>query len=75
MSCFLIAGSIICLDLLSVIVRCKIICLDLLRVIFQWKFSPGLNCLENKSVERRDLSVEVLPDFPALFKKRSALKF
>jgi hypothetical protein len=38
-SCFLFADSILCVEMLKVIVR--------------GKFSPGLNCLENISVGRR----------------------
>jgi len=41
----------------------------MLRVIVQGKFSPGLNCLEDIFVGRRDFSVEVHPDFLALLRK------
>ena len=55
MSCCLFADSILRVETLRVIVR--------------GKFSPGLNCLEDISVRRRDFSVEVEPNFLALFKK------
>jgi hypothetical protein len=48
--------------------------MEMLRVIVRGKFSPGLNYLENKSVSKRDLSVDMLPDFLALLKKRSEIK-
>jgi len=32
---------------------------EMLRAIAQGKFSPGLNCLEGMSVEKRDFSVDV----------------
>ena len=47
---------------------------DMLQVIVWGNISPRLNYLENISVGRRDLSVEVEPDFLALFKKRSEIK-
>jgi hypothetical protein len=46
----------------------------MLKVIVWGKLSPRLNYLENISVGRGDLSVEVESDFLALFKKRSEIK-
>ena len=37
----------------------SILSAEMLRVIVRGKFSPGFNCLENKSVWRRDLSLKV----------------
>ena len=59
MSCFLFSFSILREEWLRVIVR--------------GKFSLGLKCLEKISVGR-GFSVEVGPDFLALFKKRSEMK-
>ena len=55
MSCFLIADSILRVEILIVIVR--------------GKFSPGLNCLRSKSLETSDFCVKEWPDFLELLKK------
>ena len=36
----------------------SILCVEMLSVIVQGKFLAGLNCLENKSLGRRDFSVD-----------------
>ena len=61
MSWFLIADSILCMERLRVIILCK--------------FSPGLNCIEKKSLRKRDFSLEEKPDFLVLFKKRLEIRF
>ena len=47
---------------------------EMLGIIVQVEFSPGLNCLEYIYMERRNIYVEVEPDFLILFKKRSKIK-
>jgi len=57
MSCFLFVDSILCVEMFRVIVR--------------GIFSSELICLENIFMGRRDVSLEVEPDFLALFEKQS----
>ena len=47
----------------------------MLRGVVQGKFSPGFNCLENKSLGRKDFFAEVQSDFLVSFKKRSENKW
>jgi hypothetical protein len=41
----------------------------MLRMIARSKFSPGLNCLEDVSLGKRDFFMEVGQDLLSLFKK------
>ena len=47
---------------------------EMLRAMARIKISPGLNCLENVSMGRRDFSGEVESDFLLLFKRRPKIK-
>ena len=59
MSCFLIADSVLRVEMFTFIAR--------------GEFSPEFNFPDNISFGRRDVSVEVKPDFLALFKKDQKL--